>query len=69
MVDIIKNADTIDAVDLNELRCMLGDSIFKSFFGAIQGFITVDDDAYSEAVKETFVRHQFITLIESLKRK
>lgn len=65
----VRESLPIDMVDLNELRCMLGDSIFKSFFDAIQSFLTVDDDSYTIAVKQTFVRHQIISLIESLKRK
>lgn len=69
MADIIKNADSIDLVDLKELRSLVGDSIYKAFFDSVEGYLNVDDDAYMVAVKKTFVRHQFISLIESLKRK
>lgn len=70
MADIIKNADTIDSVDFGELRCILGDPIYKSFFDAFYSFFSVvDDDSYTIEVKKNFVRHQFISLIESLKRK
>lgn len=69
MADLIVNPDSIDSVDLKEMRLLLGDAIYVALFNSIEGFLSVDDDVYSVAVKKTFVRHQFISLIESLKRR